>query len=112
MFDIVFWILAILIVAAALAVVFLRDVFRAALALILLFLLIAGIYVTDYYDMELIQAHTTVFVIGSDVYGPMGRELIPLKNAADARQFMTDHKGRHSLGFSAVTPELIKPLDE
>ena len=46
MFDIVFWILAILIVAAALAVVFLRDVFRAALALILLFLLIAGIYVT------------------------------------------------------------------
>jgi NADH-quinone oxidoreductase subunit J len=45
-FDIVFWILAIITVAAALAVVFLRDVFRAALALILLFLLIAGIYVT------------------------------------------------------------------
>ena len=46
MFDIVFWILAIITVVAALAVVFLRDVFRAALALILLFLLIAGIYVT------------------------------------------------------------------
>jgi NADH-quinone oxidoreductase subunit J len=49
-FDIVFWILAIITVAAALAVVFLRDVFRAALALILLFLLIAGIYVTLHAD--------------------------------------------------------------
>ena len=45
-FDIVFWILAIITVAAALAVIFLRDVFRAALALILLFLTIAGIYIT------------------------------------------------------------------
>lgn len=50
MFDIVFWILAIISVAAALAVIFLRDVFRAALALILLFLVIAGIYVTLHAD--------------------------------------------------------------
>ena len=46
MFDIVFWILAIISVVAALAVIFMRDVFRAALALILLFLIIAGIYIT------------------------------------------------------------------
>jgi NADH:ubiquinone oxidoreductase subunit 6 (subunit J) len=45
-FDIVFWILAIITVAAALAVILLRDVFRAALALILLFVMIAGIYIT------------------------------------------------------------------
>jgi NADH-quinone oxidoreductase subunit J len=44
-FDIVFWIVAVIAVAAALAVVLLKDVFRAALALILLFLVIAGIYV-------------------------------------------------------------------
>jgi NADH-quinone oxidoreductase subunit J len=44
-FDIIFWIIAVIAVAAALAVVLLRDVFRAALALILLFLAIAGIYV-------------------------------------------------------------------
>jgi len=49
-FDIVFWILAIISVAAALAVIFLRDVFRAAIALILLFLVIAGIYVTLHAD--------------------------------------------------------------
>lgn len=46
MFDIVFWILAIISVAAALTVIFLRDVFRAALALILLFLVVAGVYIT------------------------------------------------------------------
>jgi len=44
--EIAFWILAIVGVAAALAVVLLRDVFRAALSLVLCFLTVAGIYVT------------------------------------------------------------------
>ncbi len=44
--DITFWVLAIVGIAAALAVVLLRDVFRAALCLILCFLTVAGIYVT------------------------------------------------------------------
>ena len=50
MFDIVFWILALVTVGAALAVVVLRDVFRAALCLVLVFLTIAGIYITLYAD--------------------------------------------------------------
>jgi len=49
-FDIVFWIMAVITVAAALAVVFLRDVFRAALALVLLFITIAGLYITLHAD--------------------------------------------------------------
>jgi len=44
--EIAFWVLAILGVVAALAVVLLRDIFRAALSLILCFLAVAGIYVT------------------------------------------------------------------
>lgn len=44
--DIAFWVLAVVGIAAALAVVLLRDIFRAALALILCFLTVAGIYVT------------------------------------------------------------------
>jgi NADH-quinone oxidoreductase subunit J len=48
--DIIFWLLAIVSVAAALAVVILRDVFRAALSLVLLFLTIAVIYITLYAD--------------------------------------------------------------
>ena len=50
MFDIVFWILAAVTIGAALAVVILRDVFRAALSLVLLFLTIAVIYITLYAD--------------------------------------------------------------
>jgi len=44
--EIAFWVLAILVIVAALAVVFLRDIFRAALCLVLCFLAVAGIYVT------------------------------------------------------------------
>ena len=44
--EIAFWVLAIIGIAAALAVVLLRDIFRAALSLILCFLVVAGIYVT------------------------------------------------------------------
>ena len=43
--DIVFWILAILSVAAALTVVLQRNIFRAALSLVLCFLAVAGLYV-------------------------------------------------------------------
>ena len=44
--SIAFWILAIIGVIAALAVVLLRDIFRAALSLVLCFLTVAGIYIT------------------------------------------------------------------
>ena len=50
MFDIVFWVLAVVTVGAALAVVLLRDVFRAALCLVLLFLMVAGVYITLHAD--------------------------------------------------------------
>jgi NADH-quinone oxidoreductase subunit J len=43
---ITFWIMAVVVVAAALGVIFIRSVFRAALALILCFITVAGIYIT------------------------------------------------------------------
>ncbi len=44
--DIAFWVLAVVGIAAALTVVLLRNVFRAALSLVLCFLTVAGLYVT------------------------------------------------------------------
>jgi NADH-quinone oxidoreductase subunit J len=44
--EIAFWVLAIVAIASALAVVTLRNIFRAALSLILCFLAVAGIFVT------------------------------------------------------------------
>jgi NADH-quinone oxidoreductase subunit J len=44
--EIAFWVLAVVVISAALAVVLLRNIFRAALALILCFLAVAGIFIT------------------------------------------------------------------
>ena len=44
--DVAFWVLAVMSVGTALAVIFARDIFHAALFLILCFFAVAGIYVT------------------------------------------------------------------
>ena len=44
--DIAFWILALVCVGSALAVILMRDLFRAALFLVVCFFTVAGIYVT------------------------------------------------------------------
>ena len=44
--EVAFWILAVVVILAALAVVLLGNVFRAALSLVLCFLAVAGIYLT------------------------------------------------------------------
>lgn len=73
---------------------------------------IAVIGVTDYYNVSRIDARQAWYVIGSDVYGPMGHELIPLASQADAEEFLADHKGERILRFDAVTWDLLIALDE
>jgi copper chaperone NosL len=72
---------------------------------------IAAIWVTDYYSLELIDGPQAWYVVGSDVYGPMGKELIPFSKESDARGFMKDHKGKSLLRFKDVSVELIRGLD-
>ena len=72
---------------------------------------VRAIYVTDYYDLTLIDGYRAFFVGGSAVYGPMGRELIPFKTEGDARGFMKDHQGKTLLKFEEVTLEIVKGLD-
>lgn len=72
---------------------------------------ITNIYVMEYYDMNQIDAKKALFVMGSDIYGPMGHELIPFATEEDARAFMKDHKGKRILRFEAITPMVIDKLD-
>jgi len=72
---------------------------------------IARIYVTDFYNLERIDAHKAVFVVGSDVLGPMGHELVPLASKADAEDFLKDHKGKKTLVFDRVTVEILAEVD-
>ncbi len=73
---------------------------------------INAVYVTEYYDLKPLHAETAFFVIGSDVYGPMGRELVPFATKEDAAQFKKDHNGVHVLEFKEINPSIIKKLDD
>ncbi len=72
---------------------------------------IRSIQVTEYYDVRPIDARSAWYVIGSDVYGPMGRELVPFETEAEARDFVKDHGGTRTVRFHEVTPALIESLD-
>ncbi len=72
---------------------------------------ISAIGVTEYYGLTRINAREAWYVIGSDVLGPMGHELVPLETEADAREFKDDHQGVRILRFQEVTPELLEKLD-
>ncbi len=72
---------------------------------------IRQIHVTEYYDLKPVSARDAFFVIGSDVYGPMGKELIPFTTREDAEAFMKDHGGTQILRFPDVTRAVIETLD-
>ncbi|MEW6720864.1 MAG: nitrous oxide reductase accessory protein NosL [Thermodesulfobacteriota bacterium] len=72
---------------------------------------IVAIYVTDYYSLALIDGKRALYVVGSDVYGPMGREPIPFAAEKEAREFLADHKGKRILRFEEVTADVLKGLD-
>jgi nitrous oxide reductase accessory protein NosL len=71
---------------------------------------IASMYVMDYYAVAFIDARSAFYVDGSDVRGPMGKELVAFAAESDAREFNEDHKGKAVLPFGAVTPEILKDL--
>lgn len=72
---------------------------------------ISAILVKDYYTLEQIPARQAFFVAGSDVLGPMGRELIPLKGKKEAETFLSDHQGRKIFSFDQVTPSVLAELE-
>ncbi len=72
---------------------------------------IEAIGVTEYYSVQRIDARQAFYVIGSDVLGPMGHELIPLESEADAQEFLRDHGGKRILRYSEVTLPLLQDLD-
>jgi nitrous oxide reductase accessory protein NosL len=73
---------------------------------------IKEILVTDYYTQGVLDARDAFFVVGSDVYGPMGAELIPFKTKSDAETFYMDHKGKKVLGFKEITSQVLQKLDK
>ena len=72
---------------------------------------ITAIRVKDYYSLAVIDGRTAFYVVGSDVYGPMGKELVPFAKLTDARGFMNDHRGKSVVRLNEITPTVLKSLE-
>ena len=68
------------------------------------------IWVKDYYTLAWLDGRSAWYVIGSDVYGPMGHELIPFGSVAAAENFRKDHKGTKVIRFDEITEPLVQSM--
>ena len=70
------------------------------------------ILVRDYYTLKFIRHDTAFYVVGSDVFGPMGHELLPFGSEKNAGTFLADHNGLKILRFNEINSELLDKLDK
>jgi nitrous oxide reductase accessory protein NosL len=68
--------------------------------------------VTDFYNLQGVDARLAFYVTGSDVLGPMGHEFVPLATREDAADFLKEHKGKRILAFEQVTLDLVLKVDD
>lgn len=73
---------------------------------------ITTLHVTDFYTLQAINAEEAFYVINSNIYGPMGNELIPFITQQSAQNFMNDHQGKRILKFNEITSKIIMELEE
>jgi copper chaperone NosL len=72
---------------------------------------IVAVYVKDYYSLDYIDGRRASYVIGSDVLGPMGKELVPFAKKDEAEGFLKDHGGKRVLSFGEINTAILKSLD-
>jgi nitrous oxide reductase accessory protein NosL len=68
---------------------------------------ISKMMVTDYYSLNAIDAKNAFYVIGSNIYGPMGEELIPFEKESQAKDFLNNHFGKKILKFEDIKEEIL-----
>ena len=70
------------------------------------------LYAQDYYSKKIIELHNAWLVLGSDVYGPMGEEIIPFADKKDAESFLLDHHGKRIVRLQQLDKKSVEALDE
>jgi len=73
---------------------------------------ITKMIVTDYYTQKGIDATKAYYVIGSNILGPMGNELIPFKTLKEAKSFKNDHFGKEIKQFHKLNDDIVWKLDK
>ncbi len=71
---------------------------------------IREIWVKDYYTLKWLDGFSAWYVVGSDVYGPMGKEFIPFSSKAAADNFFKDHRGTKNLRLDEITDDLVQSM--
>lgn len=66
--------------------------------------------VTEYYSQTTKPVEALLFVRGSDLRSPMGRDLVPVEGRDAANDFARDHGG-DVLTFAEITPAVLAGLD-
>jgi nitrous oxide reductase accessory protein NosL len=64
----------------------------------------------EYYSQERRPAADLFYVLGTDLEGPMGRDLVPVEGREAAQRLMRDHHGERVLAFDEVSLEVIGAL--
>ena len=72
---------------------------------------IASVQVKDYLSLDPIDGQEAFYVLGSEVRGPMGTELVPFAKKIEAEAFLKAHHGTRVLGFAELTPEIVQGLE-
>jgi nitrous oxide reductase accessory protein NosL len=71
-----------------------------------------ALLVSDYYTQEAIDGKKAYYVVGSDVFGPMGKEFIPFADEAKAKTFLKDHKGQRVVSLKDIDEALVYAQDK
>lgn len=71
---------------------------------------IKEIWVRDYYSLQWLDGRSAFYVVGSDVYGPMGKEFVPFASREAVDSFLHDHKGEKILVFSEINNDLVQSM--
>jgi len=67
-------------------------------------------WVIEYYSQARRPARDLFFVIGTDLEGPMGRDLVPVAGREAADRLLREHHGERVLSFDEVTPPVAASL--
>ena len=68
-----------------------------------------SIRVQEYYGRQWCDGSDVRFIVGSDVLGPMGADLVPV-DRAHADKFAEDHQAARPLALDAITSDLLAEL--
>jgi nitrous oxide reductase accessory protein NosL len=72
--------------------------------------MIRDLFVKDFHSLAWLSAKESFYVVGSEVRGPMGDELIPFGSKDAAEAFLKKYNGKEIVTFEQITPELIESL--